>query len=137
MGRHLLHREKFYGHAKSRGAGGLAEKDLGRYRFKMDSRRPKLNTTSFSLATIVTLILLMIRNPKDFEVWSACPSGSYSVITGWEILPLIGWRGPPKNEMTRPAAIEAKTPTPKAHRNVPVRSVNIPASNGFTIAPIP
>jgi len=24
---------------------------------------------------------LMIRNPKDFGVWSACPSGVHSVIT--------------------------------------------------------
>jgi len=31
----------------------------------------------------------MIRNPKDFEVWSACPSGVHSVITELEILPGI------------------------------------------------
>ncbi|MDP2970977.1 MAG: hypothetical protein Q8P64_17465, partial [Deltaproteobacteria bacterium] len=30
---------------------------------------------------------LMIRNPKDFGVWSACPSGVHSVITKLEMLP--------------------------------------------------
>jgi len=29
----------------------------------------------------------MIRNPKDFGVWSACPSGVHSVITRLEMLP--------------------------------------------------
>jgi len=29
----------------------------------------------------------MIRNPKDFGVWPACPSGVHSVITTLEMLP--------------------------------------------------
>ena len=32
----------------------------------------------------VSLKRLMIRNPKDFGVWSACPSGVHSVITELE-----------------------------------------------------
>jgi len=32
----------------------------------------------------------MIRNPKDFGVWSACPSGVHSVITKLEMLPYSG-----------------------------------------------
>jgi len=28
----------------------------------------------------------MIRNPKDFGVWSACPSGVHSLITKLEML---------------------------------------------------
>ena len=31
----------------------------------------------------------MIRNPKDFGVWSACPSGVHSVITELEMLPFL------------------------------------------------
>ncbi len=34
-----------------------------------------------------SLILLMTRNPKDFGVWPACPSGVHSVITDLEMLP--------------------------------------------------
>jgi len=32
----------------------------------------------------------MTRNPKDFGVWFACPSGVHSVITALEMLPLNG-----------------------------------------------
>jgi hypothetical protein len=42
---------------------------------------------SESLPEEVSLKLLMIRNPKDFGVWSACPSGVHSVITKLEMLP--------------------------------------------------
>ena len=31
----------------------------------------------------------MIRNPKDFGVWSAYPSGVHSVITKLEMLPFL------------------------------------------------
>ena len=31
----------------------------------------------------------MIRNPKDFGVWSACPSGVHSLITKLEMFPII------------------------------------------------
>jgi hypothetical protein len=39
----------------------------------------------------VSLKLLMIRNPKDFGVWSPCPSGVHSVITKLEMLPCGNW----------------------------------------------
>ncbi len=48
---------------------------------------PKPIKTSFSLTTKVSHKCLMIRNPKDFGVWSACPSGVHSVITELEMLP--------------------------------------------------
>jgi len=31
----------------------------------------------------------MIRNPKDFGVWAACPSGVHSLITELGMLPLL------------------------------------------------
>ncbi len=34
---------EIHGNAKSRGAGGPAEKDLGRHRLRIDSRRSKTN----------------------------------------------------------------------------------------------
>ena len=46
--------------------------------------------TLFLLTTKVSLKRLMIRNPKDFGVWSACPSGVHSVITKLEMLPYSG-----------------------------------------------
>jgi hypothetical protein len=43
----------------------------------------------------VSLKLLMIRNPKDFGVWSAYPSGVHSAITKLEMLPEVESPGPP------------------------------------------
>ncbi|MDP3017820.1 MAG: hypothetical protein Q8N70_12220, partial [Deltaproteobacteria bacterium] len=57
------------------------------HRLKIDSRRSKTNKSLISLTTKVSLKLLMIRNPKDFGVWSACPSGVHSVITKLEMHP--------------------------------------------------
>ena len=48
---------------------------------------PRPIKTSFSFTTKVSLKRLMIRNSKDFGVWSACPSGVHSVITVFEMLP--------------------------------------------------
>jgi len=79
-----------HGNAKSRGAGGPAEKDLERHRLKIDPRRSKNNKSLISLTMKVSLKRLMIRNPKDFGVWSACPSGVHSVITKLEMLPYSG-----------------------------------------------
>jgi len=76
---------EIHGNAKSRGAGG---KDLGWHRLKIDPRRSKNNKNLISLTMKVSLKRLMIRNPKDFGVWSACPSGVHSVITELEMLPL-------------------------------------------------
>ena len=50
----------------------------------------------------------MIRNPKDFGVWSACPSGVHSVITDLEMLPVhvshLGLRRPNGKERLNPPA---------------------------------
>ena len=91
---------EIHGNAKSRGAGGPAEKDLERHRLKIDPRRSKNNKSLISLTMKVSLKFLMIRNPKDFGVWSACPSGVYSVITKFEMLPK------PKNSLTTPSIID-------------------------------
>jgi len=78
---------EIHGNAKSRGVGGPAEKDFGRHRLRIDSRRSKTNKNLISFTIKVSLKLPMIRNPKDFGVWSACPSGVYSLITKLEMLP--------------------------------------------------
>jgi hypothetical protein len=80
---------EIHGNAKSRGAGGPAEKDLGRHRLKIDPRRSKNNKSLISLTMKVSLKRLMIRNPKDFGVWSAYPSGVHSVIAELEMLPFL------------------------------------------------
>jgi len=77
---------EIHGNAKSRGGGGPAEKGLGRHRLGFTPDAPRPIITSFSLTTKVSLKPLMIRNPKDFGVWSAYPSGVHSLITELEML---------------------------------------------------
>ena len=102
--KHLYPLIEIHGNTNSIGAGGPAEKDLGRHRLKIDPRRYKNNKNLISLTMKVSLKRLMIRNPKDFGVWSACPCGVHSVITELETISTIiamGFSSPDKGFIQR------------------------------------
>jgi hypothetical protein len=78
-GKHLFFRDRDPRRCQFERAGGPAEKDLGLpagrqggTAYGLTPNTPRTRKTWFPLTAKVSPNILMIRNPKAFEVWSAC-----------------------------------------------------------------